>query len=267
MILPGEADGLRVDKALRLVLPDQGRRLRQRLCAQGRVFVDGRKAGKGLAVKKGQRLSVFLPERAAPETLPRIICRTEFYAAIYKPEGTHSAHVRGKDSANMEDALPVLFPDESPILLNRLDYLTSGLLLVGFGVGAAENFRKLEAAALVEKRYSLVLEGLLDHELVIKNRLNAADRARTRVLDQDDPDPARWTCISPMKVVGAETVARATIKRGARHQIRAHAAHAGFPIVGDPLYGSGAGDRLCLHHYHIQFEGFTAEIDGLWLTD
>ncbi|MBU1247724.1 MAG: RluA family pseudouridine synthase, partial [Proteobacteria bacterium] len=56
------------------------------------------------------------------------------------------------------------------------------------------------------------------------------------------------------------TFVRAIIARGARHQIRAHLAAAGHPIVGDALYGT-AGERLCLYHTALDFPGFSVRLD------
>ena len=64
------------------------------------------------------------------------------------------------------------------------------------------------------------------------------------------------------------TLVRVTILRGARHQIRAHLAHAGFPILGDPLYGKQAGTpcvvRMYLHHARVTLPGFTASVMPGW---
>jgi len=54
----------------------------------------------------------------------------------------------------------------------------------------------------------------------------------------------------------------AEIERGFRHQIRAHAAWAGMPIVGDSLYGGAEGERLYLeaHRVEIQLPGRETEV-------
>ena len=59
---------------------------------------------------------------------------------------------------------------------------------------------------------------------------------------------------------GPESIVEARLETGRTHQIRAHAAHLGFPLVGDVRYGAAAsnggndGDRLCLHAWRLEFE-------------
>ncbi|MBK5095793.1 MAG: hypothetical protein JJE32_08960 [Deltaproteobacteria bacterium] len=73
-----------------------------------------------------------------------------------------------------------------------------------------------------------------------------------------DPDPSRWTTVTPVRREGSVTLLRAEISRGKRHQIRAHLAAAGFPVVGDRRYQAvppeGAGrTRLMLHSAEVTF--------------
>ena len=109
-------------------------------------------------------------------------------------------------------------------------------------------------------------------------------RIKTRVLDQDDPDSARHTLARPLAVFsGPEaeglaarlelahtpapetmTLLEIAIQRGARHQIRAHLAAAGHPIVGDHLYGRHPGRVIYLHHAAISLPDFKAQCPPPW---
>lgn len=163
---------------------------------------------------------------------------------------------------------------EPPLLLSRLDAPTSGLVPAAFTPGAAEEFRALEAAGSVDKYYLAVVHGTLDRPFCVKNLLDTDNRKTTRTLPEENPDPTRHTAVFPLPVeylnlpVPAQglTLVAAHIRRGARHQIRAHLAQAGFPILGDPLYGNG-GDALPLHLHHarIVFPGFTALCLPSWI--
>lgn len=293
--ISGAQAGQRLDHALvfllsALGLPELGLRARRRLAEAGRALVDGEPRGPAYKVRAGQRLEL-LPEgeEAVPAPAPqlRISARQGGYAALCKPAGLHSAALAGWSGPSVEAALPELFPGERPELLNRLDLGTSGLLLVGFSPAAREHFRSLEAAAQVEKEYRAVALGEVAG-CTLKNRLDTADRKRTRILAEPDPDPARWTHVAPLGAyarhggdggghaatgagVGAEeplTLLRVEIKRGARHQIRAHLAGAGHPLLGDALYGGPAAERLYLQHVRIRFMTqaglFEAEMEPDW---
>lgn len=274
-------DGARLDRALETLLPGSGLRLRRRLVEQGRVLVEGRTAPAGLKVRTGQRVTL-LPDAAdslakaqesqAQQPLPavRVVVRTRDYTALDKPAGLHSAALAGGGGASLEAMLPELFPGLAPRLLNRLDFLTSGLVLASMNARAAKVFAALKPKDVV-KEYLAVVEGLLDEALVLKRKLDTDDRKRTRVLGKLENDARGWTLVWPeAALTGGRTLVRVRIQAGARHQIRAHLAAANLPIVGDPLYGdpdAPSGGRLYLHHRRLEFLDFKAFCSPAWLGE
>lgn len=289
-----QVEGERLDRALERLLPGSGLRLRRRLIEAGRVLVEGRAAPAGLKLREGQRVSL-LPEqesapggdaglaqagaqgeaRAAthsPQPAPtvRIVVRTREFAALDKPAGLHSAALAGGGGASLEALLPELFPGITPRLLNRLDFLTSGLVLASMTSRAAKLFAALKPKDVV-KEYMAVVEGELGEALVLKRKLDTDDRKRTRVLGKMENEARGWTMVWPESALaGGRTLVRVRIQAGARHQIRAHLAAANLPIVGDPLYGDPDGStdgRLFLHHRRLEFLDFKAFCPPPWLKE
>ena len=259
--------GQRLDKALEQLLPGSGLRLRRRLIESGRVHVEGRPATPGLKVRQGQRLDL-LPDEVSAKPLPkiRIVKRTMSFAALLKPAGMHSAAIAGLSEPCVEALLPGLFPDVQPVLLNRLDNLTSGLLLVALKPTARKDYAALDAMKVV-KEYVAIVVGQLDEPLELRRSLDSDDRRRTRVLAKLDPERRNWTFVWPeAELPGGLTRVRVQIHAGARHQIRAHLAAAMLPILGDPLYGedNASAARLYLHHRRIAFPRFEAEAPEDW---
>lgn len=286
-----QVEGERLDRALELLLPGSGLRLRRRLIEAGRVLVEGRSAPAGLKLREGQRVSL-LPEQeagpggdaglapagahndataaATPSPAVRIVVKTREYAALDKPAGLHSAALAGGGGASLEALLPELFPGINPRLLNRLDFLTSGLVLASMTSRAAKLFAALKPKDVV-KEYMAVVEGELDEALVLKRKLDTDDRKRTRVLGKMENEARGWTMVWPESALaGGRTLVRVRIQAGARHQIRAHLAAANLPIVGDPLYGDPdalTGGRLFLHHRRLEFLDFKAFCPPPWLKE
>lgn len=176
-------------------------------------------------------------------------------------------------------AAPSLLPSTAlplcpPALLSRLDAATSGLVLAATSTAAAERFRILEAAGNVRKYYLAVVHGAITAPFAVRNALDTDNRKKTRVLAEDSPDMTRHSEVTPLGhartfsipgIPAETTLVAVTIKRGARHQIRAHMAYAGFPILGDALYGTSEDCSLYLHHSRLIFPDFHAFRLPLWL--
>lgn len=259
--------GQRLDKALEQMLPGTGLRLRRRLIESGRVLVQGRPATPSLKVLQGQQLDLLIEEApTAPAPKIAIVKRTMSFAALLKPAGMHSSAIAGRNEPCVEALLPGLFPDAQPVLLNRLDFLTSGLLLVALKPQAQKDYALMDTMK-VTKEYVAIVVGQLDEALELRRVLDSDDRRRTRVLAKLDPERRNWTFVWPVEELpGGLTKVRVQIYAGARHQIRAHLAAAMLPILGDPLYGEGNAEapRLFLHHRRIAFPRFEAEAPENW---
>jgi 23S rRNA pseudouridine1911/1915/1917 synthase len=251
--VPEEMAGLRLDKALTALWPGSGLRRRRRAFEVGAVLVDGASRRPGFRVQAGQKVCVVEPRKKCGFSLQdlEVVADTGRYAAVGKPAGVHSAMVAGSPEPCVEELLPAMFPDRPPLLANRLDKATSGILVVAFGRQALELHRGWEARGLLEKRYLAWVRGVLEEELRLDRELDTAGGSRVRVLDKPAADPLRVTLVAPVRRRPGETLVSVLIRKGARHQIRAHLAWAGLPILGDELYGEPFPEGLMLHHVEI----------------
>lgn len=261
--------GQRLDALLAALAPDLGLRGRRRLAETGRATVDGHAAKPGYRPRAGQVIALaLLPVTPLPPGLD-VVAGNERFAALPKPAGLDSTRLAGGDHPSVEDFLPELLP--GAVLVNRLDAPTSGLLLAARTPEAAADYRRLEDEGKVTKTYLAVVHGRFDHPLTIARALDTTNRRKTAVLPADSPDPLRTTNVTPLAYDATRdlTLVEAVIHKGARHQIRAHLAAAGHPILGDGLYGpkDAVTTRLHLHHARIELPGFEAEApvaDAAW---
>ena len=284
-IIPPQEAGKRLDAALAELLPHLGLRGRRRLWEHGRVLLDGRERGPAHRVAGGESVTLELsalvsasfPEPTALESWSiRVVAYSPDYVALYKPVGLHSAALAGGSEPSLEALLPSLWPgfcrnapglsDVPPQLLSRLDAPTSGLITAACNPAAADNFRRLEAAGAVRKHYLALVHGRLEAPLLLTRRTDTDQRKKTRVLAEDSPDPTRHTRAEPLRFYDlsdtSKTLVHAEIRRGSRHQIRAHLAAAGHPLVGDALYGGeGLPEDFLLCLYKLELPGFTAELE------
>ncbi|GAB6887755.1 hypothetical protein JCM13304A_12530 [Desulfothermus okinawensis JCM 13304] len=192
---------------------------------------------------------------------PQIIKGNDFIYGVYKPPFVHST--RGKSNPNMEDILEK-FLMKRFFLLNRLDFLTSGILLFGLLENSKSIYLSMQDSGGIEKRYIALVHGYVEKEIIIKNKINHCKRKKVKVLDEEDKDSTRHTKIVPKKFFEKQnrTLVEAIILKGKRHQIRAHLSYMGHPILGDPLYGYSnfAMPRMYLHNFMVKGFNFNIKI-------
>jgi 23S rRNA pseudouridine1911/1915/1917 synthase len=147
------------------------------------------------------------------------------------------------------------------VLLNRLDRPVSGLLLAGLDADARQAYALWQDQGQVRKFYLAVVHGQVNEACEVRAALDTANRRKVRLLPGQEPDPLRWTAITPLvrQVDMNQTLVQVEIRKGRRHQIRAHLACLGLPIVGDGLYGNGPEQEwIFLHHFQLNCPGLSA---------
>lgn len=135
----------------------------------------------------------------------------------------------------------------APSLCNRLDRNTSGLVMCAKN---AESLRILNQAVKerrVKKKYLCAVIGEpIPHEATLKAYLikNEADNT-VRIYDGDCPTGAKQiiTAYRVISVSGGLSLCEIDLITGRTHQIRAHMAHIGYPVLGDGKYGVNAINR------------------------
>ncbi len=154
---------------------------------------------------------------------------------------------------------------ERPLLAHRLDRDTSGVIVVAKRRSVASALGKLFATRAVKKTYWAIvkgvpkpLQGKIDVELA---KSQGPEGDRVRVSDKDDENARRAVTFYSVVDKAAPVAAWVTLKpvTGRQHQLRAHMAHIGTPIMGDEKYGGLAGmpeeipRKLHLHARRIIF--------------
>ncbi|TIB77421.1 pseudouridine synthase [Wallemia mellicola] len=155
--------------------------------------------------------------------------------------------------------------DVLPKPLHRLDYNTSGCLMLGRTSRAAKQFSSALANNRVTKEYwGLVsnLDKVYENEGTITHPIALSSSGRP-YLGGEQKAHTRWQILrhDPITRTG---LCRFIIQTGRKHQIRLHASEAlKLPIIGDALYGEGKqSDVLYLHARSLEFERFYKSSSG-----
>ncbi len=151
-------------------------------------------------------------------------------------------------------------------LINRLDRETSGITLVAKTAEAARELGMAMQNRLLQKEYLALVFGCpaWEHACCAEPLRRMEDVAPTRVHVRQCCHPGGKPCATEFSVLRrvpslgsrpALSLLRCRPHTGRLHQIRAHAAHLGFPLVGDKIYG--ADER-----YYLDFmaSGWTPEL-------
>jgi 23S rRNA pseudouridine1911/1915/1917 synthase len=261
--------GTRLDRFLRARLPGVPSRSVRFAIEAGEVRVDGEKGRKGRPLFAGEGVIVeardWLPE---PCELPgaAVLFADDVVAVLEKPSDVHTEPHRPGEKGTLAGYLLGKFPlvaefSGSPglTLLTRLDYATSGAIPAALTPEALDFLSREREKGEIRKTYYCLVSGHLEKELTLSFRIDTGGGKTVRVkTEARDPDPKRWTTVTPVLAKNSVTLVRAEIARGKRHQIRAHLAAAGFPVVGDRRYSAvppeGAGhERLMLHAAQVAF--------------
>lgn len=193
---------------------------------------------------------------APPSVAPVVIHADHEVLVVDKPAGLLSVPGRGEDRADCLIArLRGAFP--TVLLVHRLDLDTSGVMVFALTPHAQRHLSKQFEERQVKKVYVARVAGRLEPKtgrVDLPLIVDWPNRPRQKV-DHDQGRPAR-TDWRVMRASDAETRVRLMPLTGRSHQLRVHMAESGHPILGDPLYASGAAadhPRLMLHAESLRF--------------
>jgi 23S rRNA pseudouridine1911/1915/1917 synthase len=294
-----EADvGARLDKLLVQKVPGLGRATAKRLFAEGRVKILAggagrpRRAAKGDVAAKDDVIDLDLePTEAAsaavpdPDTPLHVVLETPHLIIADKPAGQPTAPLQPGERGTLANALLARYPElggvgfspREPGLCHRIDTGTSGLVLAARTKPAFVTLTTALKEGRLDKRYLVLCSAAdLPESGTIEIPLAPHPKDRRRVYPCVHPrDVARYaprpasTVYVKLREHNGVALLEVRAPKAARHQIRAHFAAIGHPLLGDTLYGgpplSGSEGRHALHAHRIAWEGdatvpaFTAE--------
>jgi 23S rRNA pseudouridine1911/1915/1917 synthase len=279
--VPVALGGERVDRALALLI-GVSRAHASRLMAEGRAQVNGSQVSSGRRrLRPGDELEIDLaatgpdgaaplgaeavgvsaltpssgPEPASPE--PDVVFADGDVIVVDKPAGLVVHPGAGNRDGTLVQQLLGRFPDiasagpegDRPGIVQRLDKGTSGLLVVARTSAAREGLIDQLSARTVERRYLAVVHGELQaDEGLVDAPLGRAPAARQKmaVVEGGREARTRYSALSRSSSPLPATLVSCRLETGRTHQVRAHFAAIGHPLLGDDRY-SKPGQSVQVH--------------------
>ncbi len=273
--------GQRLDHVLSILFPQLSLRARRSLWDRYDIFVNGKKARCGHYVSFNDTVNLHLKSITNTHTEhtqithPIFITNHEDWLFFNKPCGLHSQTITG-GAPSLEQWLHEQRGEYGKLYLcNRLDAQTSGIVVAARSMEGVKIWQEMENQGLCQKRYIALVQGVTE-QCSIPNKLDTHKRKITKVLDVE-ATPLRHTHFIPLRELHIYEYEQlcayfphfpqnlstenynsknlhllgCIIHKGARHQIRAHAAKAGFALYNDVRYEENCipeSECFLLHH-------------------
>ncbi len=226
------------------------------------MTVDGQVRPKNHRIGEGQRVAIEAaaaePDAPAAKSVPfEIVYEDEQLLVVDKPAGVVTHPAPGHHGPTLTEALAPLaaggaHPERAGIV-HRLDRDTSGLLVVARSDEAHAALQRMMKAREVTREYIALVEGHPDAESGTIDAPIGRDRGnRTLMSTRTDLGRSAITHFEVVERLPRTALLRVRLETGRTHQIRAHLAAIGHPVVGDPQYGGReSGRRLGLERQFL----------------
>lgn len=276
--------GQRVDKFLSKAMPQLPKSMMYRLIRKKDVKVNGKRCEISTKLAAGDELTVYVKDELAggkqhdmsflnvPAELD-VVYEDSNIIIVNKPVGLDS-HSGSSFSDNLVDRIRHYLYDKkeydpdsessfSPAVCSRLDRNTCGLVTAAKTAEALREINAAIRAGNMTKIYHCITVGRPPQDSGIVEAYHKKEESRNLVKLSDTPLDGYKPIKTGYRVLaskGSLSLVEITLYTGRTHQIRAHMAHIGAPVLGDGKYGNVAANkrmnvfRQALCAYSVRFE-------------
>lgn len=245
---------IELTKAIINELPFLSRFDIKKILANKDIKVNNIRIKENTTLKKGDKVTVFYKEKT----------EQEWFTLVYVDDNVVIVNKRSGIEVVSEterDLLSFLNKEYKNIkAVHRIDRNTEGLVIFALNdIAKKELLNAFKARKGVIKKYALMVNGRVDiakiKRTVYLKKIDNLSKVWISEIKTSGYDPI-ITEFDVVEYVGEKTLLEANLLTGKTHQIRAHIAYYGHPIVGDGKYGKDKGDRL---HLTANYLGFNFE--------
>ena len=299
----------RLDKFIQKTVPLLPKSLLYKSIRTKRIKVNRKRGELSYRLQEGDLVELYLNDEFFQENQPKsflqvssridVVYEDSHILLVNKPQGL----VVHEDNDNTQDTLinrvqHYLYekgdfdPDQeqsfAPALCNRIDRNTCGIVIVAKTAAALRVLNeKIKNRELTKKYLCILINRPPKNHDVLTHYLEKLP-AGNQVVIYPTPHPNARTAVTEYRVLRQNkrlTLAEINLKTGRTHQIRAHMAYIGCPLLGDGKYGSNAVNKqygvkqqaLCSYYLKFEFQtdggelnylnGKVFTVDKIWFCD
>ena len=284
-IIKNNEAGQRFDKYLKKILPNASSSFIYKMLRKKNITLDGHKASGTEILKIGSDVKIFFSDETFDKfsvdlsalkneydalsklTLSglKIIFENDDILIADKPVNMLSQKSGISDISANERLIGYLISNSrldfeesktfKPSVCNRLDRNTTGLILMGKSLKGSQYLSQILKERSIEKYYRTIVAGKVTEPQHIEGFLTKdKDRNIVKITDKkiDETSTEIKTEYRPIKSNNNVTLLEVHLITGKSHQIRAHLASIGHPIIGDPKYGDEKLNNIFMRQYKIK---------------
>ncbi len=270
-----EKENIRIDAYLsREQISDLSRSRIKELITEGNILVDGRKVKPSYLLKRGERISIAIPDQKnlplEPESIPLDIYFEDEHMMVIDKSAGMIVHPTGKVKAgtlvnavlfHCQGKLSGINGVNRPGIVHRLDKETSGLMMVAKTEQAYHDLAEQIKARKIVKKYITLVHGVVkDRAGYIEAPIGRDRKHGNKMAISDIASREAKTYFEIIKQYESFTLLLLRLYTGRTHQIRVHLKFIGHPVVGDKIYGVRTEknqlitiQRQALHSHYLQF--------------
>lgn len=263
--------GGRLDKLLFKYLDKAPSGFVYKMLRKKNITLNGAKAEGSALLKEGDVIRLYLSDETVEKfrsggaakknkKIPelRVLYEDENICAACKDAGLLSQKAKPDDVSANDFFLEHIESDEffRPGIQNRLDRNTSGIVLSGKNPAAARELSRIIRQRTAVKKYFCPVCGVFEKEEILEAwLLKDTEKNKVCVLSQEEPGAVHiMTGCRPLRSNGKFTLLEVELITGKPHQIRAHLASTGHPVVGDAKYGDKKINEYAKQKYGVKYQ-------------